>query len=109
MPMPTQTKLFIRVIILSFVSVWVIDSLRFSVRTYVTFLGFPMTTFFYAIESQYHVPVIFRLYWILHSPKVITVGFLLEFIIVFLYLRNKDRIVSLVPSIFLFFYISLLK
>ena len=79
------------------------------VRIYVNLLGWLLTIFFDVVEAWCNGTVAFWSYCILHIPEIIIIGFLIEFILVYMYPIFKANTVDLVPYIFLFFNIIVLK
>ena len=75
----------------------------------ITFIGYLLTTFLDDIEVWCHWPMDFRGYWLLKTPEIIIIGFLLEFSFVWLHPSFNANIVALVPFIFLSFDIMVLE
>ena len=96
--------LFLIVTVTSFILVWVIDTVYLYFRIYINFLGFLLTKCFDEIEVWCYWPVALRGFWLLYTPKHIIVGFLLDFIFVFMHPISNNHAVSLVPCIFLPWY-----
>ena len=107
--LPPQLISFLRVTVSSYFIVWVLDTVYLFVMIYIILIGYFLTTFLDHIEVWCHWHVAFRGSWLLKMPEIIIVGFLLEFIFVWLNPRSDTHIVSLMPCIWLSFDIILLK
>ena len=89
--------------------VWDIEIFCIFIIIYITLLRWLLVTFLDDIEVLCHWTVAFRGSWFLNKPRSIIVGFLLEFRFLCLHHSLKDDIVALVPCIFFYFDILVLK
>ena len=86
----------------------VLDTVFVFVIIYITLIGYFMTIFLDDIEVWCRWPVAFGSSWILKTPESIIVGFLLEFIFIWLNPRPKSHIVSLMPCFCIYFNVRFL-
>ena len=98
-----------RVLVSSFILVWVIDTLNMFIRIYVTLIGLLTAKFLGDIELGCNIPTALRGSLILHMPRSIIIGLLLEFSLVCLCPRSKAHILAIVTFILFSYGIMILK